>query len=841
MTMTTLDAATLGKQLTASDMSDTAIALLDDQGVVAGWTKTAERLVGYSARDVVGRSAALVLPSFWEAATTSAFVEQCRARSGWPGVTAVRHRDGRVLDVSLRITMLRGQDGAARWLASVTDTGALSGEVVNGSVRGLLLARAPIGVAVRDRQLRCTFVNDVMESHDGLAPERRLGRRFTEALPGAKAEAHEAVMRQVIQSGTTKVHEYRTWLPTNQGPEHPFAVSFNCLQGADGESLGVCVISADVTENRQVRERLAVVGEVNSRLGGTLDVMQSSQELADLAVPLLADYVAVDLEQSVSFGEGPPVRIGPTDGRLPVFRRAGLASIHQGVPESPWVRGEPVPVLPASPFAAVLSTGRSHLEPTLDIAPGLWTDGVPVLAQRMRENRMHSLMAVPIRARRGLLGVVLFVRTEHPVPFQEADLLLAEELVSRAALSLDNARRYAREHTAALTLQRNLLPHRLKGGMAVEAAARYLPADVDHGVGGDWFDVIPLSGARVALVVGDVVGHGLHAAATMGRLRTAVRTLAVMELPPDELLTRLDDTVQRLAEEEDVDAPDQLPPTVGATCLYAVYDPATRRCTIAGAGHPPPAIVDPQGRVTFPDLPTGTPLGIGLGDPFEAVELELPEGYLLALYTDGLIEARDHDIEEGMHRLGTALAQPGRSLEDLCDIATRSFPSQASCDDITLLLVRPRFLAPSQVASWTLPPDETSVCRARNLASRQLSAWGLEDLEDSTKLIVSELVTNAVRHASGPIGLCLKRHKVLTCEVSDTEAYAPRPRRASPVDENGRGLGLVAQMSRSWGSRWESGGKVVWAEQDLPRTSGSRSAGPSCESRRFESGRGLAV
>ncbi|MEV6995924.1 SpoIIE family protein phosphatase, partial [Streptomyces sp. NPDC093228] len=701
MTTISLDAVTLGKQLNASDIFDTAIALLDEQGTVAAWTHTAERLLGYPAGDIVGRSAALVLPSLDEATPTSAFVERCRAENGWPGATAVRRRDGRVLDVNVRITALHGQDGSARWLASMTDAGMPSGDAVDGSVRGPLLARAPIGVGIRDRQLRSIYVNDVAESHDGLSPDRRLGRRFTDVLPGANAETIEAVMRQVLQNGTTKIHEYRTWLPTSQGAEKPFAVSFQCLQGADGESLGVCVISADVTTSWQARECLAVLGRAGARLGSTLDVMQAGQELADLAVPLLADYVAVDLEQSISFGEGPPVGIGATGSRLPAFRRAGLASIHQGVPESPWMRGEPVDVPADSPFAAVLRAGKSCLEPVLDTAAGTWVDNVPELARRVRENGMHSIMIVPIRARRALLGVALFVRTTNPVPFHEVDLLLAEELVGRAAQSLDNARQYASQHAAALTLQRNLLPRHLTGGTAVEVASRYLPADVDHGVGGDWFDVIPLSGARVALVVGDVVGHGLHAAATMGRLRTAVHTLADMELPPDELLAQLDDTVQRLGE-EDCDLPDPPTAVAGATCLYAVYDPATRRCTMASAGHPPPAIIDPQGRVSYPDIPTGTPLGVGLGEPFDSVELELAEGSVLALYTDGLIETRDHDIEEGMHRLGTALAQPDRTLDDLCDIATRTLPDQAPCDDVTLLLVRTRSLNPSRVVTWAL-------------------------------------------------------------------------------------------------------------------------------------------
>ncbi|WP_351233520.1 SpoIIE family protein phosphatase [Streptomyces sp. NPDC002133] len=814
MIITISDQATVSNQVNASGVSDTVFALLDGQGVVVAWTQAAEQLVGYSAGDVVGRSVALVLPSFEEGPAMSAFVERCRARNGWSGASAVRHRDGRVLDVSLRMSMVRGRYGTVRWLASVTDIGVPSGDATSGSLRGSLLARSPIGVSVRDLQLHCTWVNDVMESHDGISAGRRLGRRLTDAWPGTGAETTEAVMRQVLHRGTTMVHEYRTWLPASLGEERPFAVSFSCLQGAGGQSLGVCTISVDVAESRRVRERLALLGEAGTRLGRTLDVMQTGQELADLVVPQFADFVTVDLEQSALFGEGPPVRIGSIGERLPVLRRAGLASIRPGVPEALWACGEAISMPPGMPYIDVLRTSRSYLEPVLDTAAVTWIDKDSVRAQKIREYGMHSVMVVPIRVRRVLLGVAMFVRTENPMPFQECDLLLAEELVGRAAVSLDNARQYTREHTAALALQCNLLPHRLRGGSAVEAVSRYLPADVDRGVGGDWFDVIPLSGARVALVVGDVVGHGINAAAAMGRLRTAVHTLADMELPPDELLARLDDTVQRLAEEDTADS-DQAATVVGATCLYAVYDPVNRKCTMATAGHLPPAITDPKGRVTFPDLPTGAPLGIGLGVPFEAVELELPEGSLLALYTDGLIETRGQDIEEGMHRLGTALAQPDLSLEDLCTRAMEPVQGQAACDDASLLLVRTRTLSPNQVASWTLPHDQTAVRRARHLAAGQLAEWGLEGLEDSTKLIVSELVTNAVRHGTGPIDLRLTRHQVLTVEVSDTGTCSPRPRNASPSNENGRGLAIVSQLSRRWGTRPTPGGKVIWAEKDL--------------------------
>jgi serine phosphatase RsbU (regulator of sigma subunit)/PAS domain-containing protein/anti-sigma regulatory factor (Ser/Thr protein kinase) len=743
-----------------------------------------------------------------------ASTEECLARGGWSGTAPVRHRDGHSLRASLRISLLWGHGREVHWLVSGTDIASLSLVATTGWVRDSLLTRTPIGVVVHDRDLHCAWTNDAMERQDGIPRDQRLGRRLPEALPGIEAERLEGVMRQVLDSGITTVHEYRARPASDPRREHGIAASYFCLQGADGRAMGVCCVRVDVTVSLRARERLAILSEASTRIGNSLDVMQIGQELADIAVPLLADYVNVDLAESIEFGEAPFARIGPLDERRRVLRRAGLASIHDGAPESPWASGELVAVPPNSPFTKVFSSGRSHLEPVLDGSPGTWFDRDPDRARTMRENGMHSLMVVPIRTRHAFLGSAVFIRTEEPMPFQEDDLLLAEELVSRTALSLDNARQYARERSAALTLQRNLLPQRLMEGTAIETASRYLPADADNGVGGDWFDVIPLSGARTALVVGDVVGHGINAAATMGRLRTVVHTLADLDLPPDELLTHLDDTVRRLAE-EDADAQDPTRVT-GATCLYAVYDPVTRKCTMARAGHPPPAVIDLHGKVTFPDLPSGTPLGVGLSVPFEAVELELPEGSRLALYTDGLIESHDLDIDAGMKRLGCALARAGRSLEDLCSSVIETLPTQSPDDDVTLLVARTHSLDPSHTACWELPSDPAVVRRARSLVTRRLIQWGLECLEASTQLVISELVTNAVRHATGPIRLRLIRHQALTCEVSDISNSLPRLRHACPSDEGGRGLYIVAQLCRRHGARYlPSGGKTVWAEQEL--------------------------
>jgi PAS domain S-box-containing protein len=361
-----------------------------------------------------------------------------------------------------------------------------------------------------------------------------------------------------------------------------------------------------------------------------------------------------------------------------------------------------------------------------------------------------------------------------------------------------------------LALQRSLLPHHRPAQLAVETATRYLPADPQAGVGGDWFDVIPLSGARVALVVGDVVGHGIHASATMGRLRTAVRTLADVDLPPDELLTQLDDLIL-----EEIEEGIESVGEVGATCLYVVYDPVSRHCTLASAGHLAPAVVTPDGSVDVVPVAPGPPLGVG-GLPFEATELELSEGSLLVLYTDGLVEARDRDIDSGLRTLLRVLAEPAPSLEMTCDSVLKELMPGRPDDDVALLVARTHALGPSHVASWDLPADPAFVADARRHAADQLLTWGLQEAAATTELIVSELVTNAIRHASGPIQLRLIRNAALICEVSDASSTSPHPRRARDLDEGGRGLFLVGQLTERWGTRHTLTGKTIWAEQPRP-------------------------
>ncbi len=799
------------------EAANVAAAVIDAKGTVIGWTGAAERLLGYGAAEILDRSATALLASPEDASRAAGVAEACGTRESWGGLVGARHRDGHRVEVGLRVTAMSDTDDRRAWLVSAIDlskapTWAVSGEVLEG-----FLTRSPLGMAVLSPDLRYVWMNDTLERYGGVPRDQRLGRRMSESLPGLNTDALEAQMRRVLETGKPVVdYEYRGWTWADPHQEHAYSTSFFRLDDPEGNPLGVCYMGMDVTDRWRARERLALLSEASARIGGTLNVLATAQELADFAVPRLADFVTVDLLEAVLHGDEPGS--GPV-GREYLVRRAGQQSIHVGCPESVIATGGSIDAPRSSPYFETMANGTAVLEPFLDPVTAPWISEDPARARSIAKFGMHSAMWVPLSVRGTVLGVASFVRMEHPQPFEEDDLVLAEELVSRAAVWVENARRYTREHASALALQRSLLPQGLNGGTAMEVASRYLPTDVREGVGGDWFDVIQLSGARVALVVGDVVGHGLNAAATMGRLRTAVQTLADMDLPPDELLAHLDDLVIRLTEEKGGDDEPIATAVLGATCLYAVYDPVTQLCTMARAGHPPPAVVSPGGKVTFPDLPSGPPLGLG-SLPFESAEISLPEGSLIALYTDGLIESSDQDIDVGLSRLSDVLAQSGLPLEELCSAVVNNLLTGPQTDDVALLLARPHALGADRIASWDLPTDPAIVASARELAVRQLIGWGLDDLAMTTELVVSELVTNAIRHGTGPVRLRMIRHDKLICEVSDASNTSPRMGHARTTDEGGRGLFLVAQLTRRWGTRYTQAGKIIWAEQDLPGRKG---------------------
>ncbi|MER6997167.1 SpoIIE family protein phosphatase [Streptomyces sp. NPDC000410] len=549
------------------------------------------------------------------------------------------------------------------------------------------------------------------------------------------------------------------------------------------------------------RRRLELLAEASTRIGTTLDVSRTAWELAEIAVPRLADYVTIDVPEAVLRGEE------SADPRTELHRTV-VHGIREDCPFYP--AGRRVELRATTPHMRCLASGQAVLEPDLRSAAG-WIAQEPEHAERILARGVHSLVSVPLLARGVLLGIASFYRSEDPAPYGDDDCSLAQELAARAALCIDNARRYTREHTLALALQRSLLPRGLPEQDGVEVAHRYLPAE--SGVCGDWFDVIPLSGTRIALLVGDVVGHGLHAAATMGRLRTAARNFAELELAPDELLTHLDNLLVRLDREEGGEnAAVGSTGFVGATCLYAIYDPTSRQCTMARAGHPPPALVHPDSTVTYLDLPAGPPLGLG-GLPFETAEIQLPEDSTLVLFTDGLVEDRHRDMEVALEQLRQALARPHRTPEDTCEAVIDAVAPDHPDDDIALLVARTHALPPDRIATWELPAaDPALVSDIRAAATRQLAQWGLDEVAFAAELLLSELVTNAVRYGTEPIQVRLIRDRALICEVSDGSSTAPHLRRAATTDEGGRGLFLVAQLAQAWGTRHTTHGKVIWAE-----------------------------
>ncbi|MFJ8048327.1 SpoIIE family protein phosphatase [Streptomyces luteogriseus] len=652
------------------------------------------------------------------------------------------------------------------------------------------------GVVIVDARGRLLLAND--EARRLLDLPEDVERRYAGELGLSEETARLLVSREPL---TDAVHlAGDRLLAVNKRPTAPH-----------GGQTGSVVTLRDTTELAAVtgraemaRERLKLLYDAGVRLGTTLDVAGTAHQLSEVAVPRFADVATVDLLDVVMRGQEPARETWQAMRHVAVSGGRGASSLF------------PVGELISEPVRTpVLETGRAELASDLGAAPW-WLEQDPDRARRALDHGLHSLVSAPLQARGVVLGLVTFFRAGESPPFDEEDLSFAEELAARAAVAIDNARRFTREHAMAVTLQRSLLPRGLPEQDALDAAWRYLPAEA--GVGGDWFDVIPLPGARVALVVGDVVGHGLHAAATMGRLRTAVHNFSALDLPPEEILARLDELVTRIDSEEitgKVPDDEEHEEVTGATCLYAIYDSVTGRCTAARAGHPGPAVVQPDGYVTYPEVPVSPPLGLG-GHPFETTEIRLPENSRLVLYTDGLIESRHRNIDTGLGLLHQALVgAAGGTPEEICQaVVDAALPPRPS-DDVALLVARTRLLSPSKVAEWDVPSDPAAVAPVRAACGVRLRAWGLEEIGFATELILSELITNAIRHGRPPVKIRLLYDRSLICEVSDASGTSPHLRRAATTDEGGRGLYLVAQFAQRWGTRYTPRGKVIWSEQLL--------------------------
>jgi serine phosphatase RsbU (regulator of sigma subunit)/anti-sigma regulatory factor (Ser/Thr protein kinase) len=773
-----------------------AVILLNDAGRVTHWNSVATEIFGLAHDRAVGRPlrTLLRLPQEHRDAFDPAGP---RIRHVWTGVFLVpRVEDDQLREVAWWVYPLAGPD-RVRVLAVAADVQRLR-ERGPGLALGEVLISAPSDVALTgDTGVRVLRVEPTLLPTSG-ADTDMLGRRLTEMLPAMRPGAAEPIVRQILNRGYPAVNVSVTArLPFAAYPGSPPAprTRIGPAEMPRHERMPSSL------ERSAAKERLDFLSEAGAQIVDTLDPVQTAAALCDALVPRLADFADVQLLESiVSEQELPPLTPdeSPTAVRVAVSHDDAAGSWDDVAR-----RGETLRLPPSTPFTQSLLTGRSVAVTRVNER----------FARRMsarfgdRDLRPllqgRALLVAPLIARGTALGNLTLLRRADRPSFDELDVTMVEELCRRAAVCVDNGRLYRREARVAAELQTTMLPDAPPVVAGAEICYRYVPANEAVRVGGDWFDAIPLPGGRLALVVGDVMGHGLTSAAIMGQLRTAVRTLAAQDLPPGRLLRQLDDLARRLGDE------------YLATCIYVVYDPVARRCQVANAGHLPPVLVSPFGDSELLEVPSGVPIGVG-GVAFETAEFEVEDDSQFVLCTDGLVERRGQAIDVGLAALREYLSGPPQPLESVCETLIEGFGATGRRDDdIALLAVRFEGIPKDDVISWTLDAAPARVRHARELARHTLATWGLTEHTEVVELLVSELVTNAVCHGAGDIGLRLIRAGSLLCEVRDDGHELPILRRADVTAENGRGLQLVTALAERWGTQRTPTGKVVWFEQPL--------------------------
>ncbi|WP_406399886.1 PAS domain-containing SpoIIE family protein phosphatase/ATP-binding protein [Streptomyces sp. NBC_00879] len=812
-------------------------------GLVDQWSRRAIDLFGITADEVRGKDPVEVfMPAEWRPRGHRHVAEILDGKE-WTGLVPFRMPGAGgahgIAEVYVMPSETESGDRAA--LCIVVDVRALRRIETDLAASQAIFGQSPFGFLLFGTDLTVQRTNQRFATVFGGTSDDHRGRTVHDYLSRAEADRMTASLRRVLETGESAIDLQIVGAAPGSTDRRHWSINLYRVHSGSGRPIGVAGIGTDVTrrhiaarEAANARRNLALLNEASARIGNSLDLETTARELLDVAVPGFCDLASVDLCQGLLSGdEAPPGRWGSPHsegygGGSAELRRVAFASAVSDAPllATPGCSpegGAPIAVGAVHRYAFNSPCAKALRAARVQSIPG--EDG----------SLVQSTLAVPMVAHDTVVGLVQFSRTKGSEPFGERDLALAVELAARAAVCMDNARLYRREHERALILQRSLLPPGDPEAAGLDIACRYLPGNTATEVGGDWFDVIELPGHRTALVVGDVMGRGLRAAVAMGELRTAVRTLALLDLEPAEVLSALDEIARGLGtpsgaqqasrvahKSRDAD----LSEVYLATCVYAVYDPVTRRCTFANAGHLPPVLVEPGEEALLLDVPPGMPLGVG-GEPFEEVEVELAEDALLALYTDGLVESRDHPLDEGLRAFRAALTDPVRPLEDVCDHVLNTLDTRHGEDDIALLMARIQGLPVDAVGDWRLPREPRSVGRARELARAQLVTWDLEALVDTVELLVSELVTNALRYGEGEIRLRLLRDRTLVCEVWDAGLVQPRRRRARDTDEGGRGLQLVGLLSAAWGSRRTPRGKTVWFELALP--DGDSTAEPTVE------------
>ncbi|MEU3558449.1 SpoIIE family protein phosphatase [Streptomyces fragilis] len=788
----------------ASPAGRPVVFLLDEHGTVRRCGGAVTDLLGLGAGEIEGRpwsEVCAVEPSPGDGPDGPGD----RQRS-----LVLRHRDGTPVEADAEVVPLPpgGPSGRLVLLTAAGPRGARTHAVLRGvfaqEAAGLVVdAPGPGG-----RVLLSPAFFGLDQPLGGDPWEGRL----EDVLEADDAARLDACLRRVRETGEPfadpTVPARGRGLP---GRERIVAVSAFPLEDHRDGTHGAAALLVDVTGRNADQRELTLLHASARRLGRSLDVTGAAQEVVRLLVEEgFADLACVDLTDPVRHGGDAGTFVPGTP-----LHRVAVASEDGSWPSDIHQLGDRVRARDVESEA--IGGGGTAVVPDLALLRRR-LDSDPERVRLLFPAEAASALFVPLFARGHVLGVLSAWRREGRTPYGDGDVPQVDAIASRTALSLDSARRYTRERRTVEELQRSLLPPPVSRTTAARSSGVLVPAGSAEGSGGSWFDVIRLSGARTAFVVGRVAGHGVHAAGAMGRLRSAVQTLADVDLPPDELLGHLNDLVTRMGGDE-VHRPASFSGSLSAaTCLYASYDPVTGLCRMATAGHPAPLLARRStGGVTRVDVRPGPPLGSGDHQPFEAAQLSLEPGDVLAFHS-GPSDAAPSD-DAGDLRLvaesARAAAADDEPLEDVTGRLLHQLRARPRAEDLTLLLARVDRLPEEDFACWKLPADPDQVVRVRGLVTSQLARWGLEEASFTTELIVSELVTNAIRYAGGPIGVRLVKDERLICEVSDPSQSQPHLRRARLSDEGGRGLFLVAQMTDRWGSRYTPEGKTIWTEQTL--------------------------
>ncbi|MFD6550590.1 SpoIIE family protein phosphatase [Streptomyces sp. NPDC058398] len=781
----------------------TPLMVVDGAGVVVRWSHRAREIWLRSDSEAVGRTAlAMVTPD----TGPSAGGDSGHGTKPGSGPLVIHDVDGNPVDLRVRVMPL--SDGAIAWgVFEAGDDDAPLHDTPT-AVFDILHANTHEAFFVLDPALRVLSVNEAACALTGVTADKALDRPVAEVCRPARPEEFEDVLRGVLTEGTSVSDRAVELAPVDGSSRERFV---NVSAFPLGNARGVVVSMTEVTEALRSRRRLEALGSVRERVGRSLDVVTTCQELVDALVPGFADIAVVEVVDAVVRGEDPP--LSPLGREIPLrraaFRIEGPSHRAQAHPVGD-VRAVPSP----TPYSQVLSDLRPRTV-TLDSGTP-WLDADPERARAIRASGARVLLTAPLTLRGAVLGLLSLYRVRQHDAFDENDLAIAEELAAHTALSLDNARRYTREHTIAAALQRHLLPPEPPSQTAVEFAPLHIPADAGAGT---WYDAFGLPGARTALVIGEVSGSGIDAATAMGQIRTVIHTLAALDLDPDELLARLNDAVVRLAHErESLPASDPLhQQPLRAGCVYAIHDPLQETCVMASAGHPAPVVAHPGGVVHIPQIPTGPLLGSRDGPPFATASVPVRDGSVLGLRTTSFPVPEAPDGDRAKDALSVALTRLDRPLGDVRDEVLYRLRDTTGHHDVLLLLARTRAFPPDRVATWSLDFVPTAPATARHHTQELLRGWRVdEETAFATELIVSELVTNALRYGAPPIRLRLIKDGTITCEVSDAGGAAPRLRHARTADEGGRGLFICAQMSHNWGIRYSAPGKTIWTEQMLP-------------------------